>query len=147
MTSRAPERRQATPRRGLDAPRGGRAAPERRDPAPRRRGPHIGPLAITPLRVILGVALLGGLAFLGYSVFVRDALQVPLMASGMAVVGIVFAVMALLSLLSVIRAGREGRDGTAVLTSLFGGLLAVAALLALAGAVIMSLIWSGTKAA
>jgi hypothetical protein len=95
--------------------------------------------------VILGIALLGGLAFLGYSVFVRDALQVPLMASGMAVVGLVFAAMALLSVVSVIRAGRDGRDGMAVVTSLFGGILAVAALLVLAGAVIMGLIWSGTK--
>ena len=35
----------------------------------------------------------------------------------------------------------------AVLTALFGGLLAVASLMSLAAAVIMSLIWSGTKGA
>ena len=52
--------------------------------APRRRGPHIGPLRITPARVFLFVALLGGLAFLAYSIFFRDALQVPLMATGFA---------------------------------------------------------------
>ena len=113
----------------------------------RRRGPHIGPIGISPLRVTLFVALLGGLGFLAYAVFVRDTLQVPLMASGFAVIGLVFAAMAVLALLSVVRSGREGRDGMAVMTALFGGLIAVASLMSLAGAVIMSMIWSGTKGA
>lgn len=127
-----------------------RQASERRPqaaPTGRRRGPHLGPIAITPLRVMLIVALLGGLGFLAYAVFVRDQLQVPLLASGFAVIGLVFATMAVLALVAVMRAGREGRDGTAVLAALFGGLLAVAALMSLAGAVIMSLIWSGTRGA
>jgi hypothetical protein len=96
---------------------------------------------------MLFIALLGGLGFLAYAVLVRDQLQVPLMASGFAVLGIVFAAMAVLALLSVVRAGREGRDGIAVLTSVFGGLLAVASLLALAAAMIMSLLWGGTEGA
>ena len=126
--------------------------PERRaTPGPDRgatsRGPHLGPVAITPLRVVLSVALLGGLGFLAYALVVRDQLQVPLMASGLAVIGLVFAAMAVLAVAAVIRAGREGRDGTAVATALFGGLVAVAALLSLAGAFIMSLIWTGTKGA
>ena len=78
---------------------------------------------------------------------VRDELQVPLMASGFAVIGLVFTAMAVLALVSVVRAGRAGRDGTAVMTALFGGLIAVAVLMLLAGAVIMSLIWSGTQGA
>ncbi len=113
------------------------------------RGPHIGPLRITPLRVTLGIALAGGLSFLAWSVFVRDAnqaYQVPMMATGFAVCGIVLAVVAVISLGKVVSAGREGRDGMAVLTALVGGLIAAAAMLLLAGAVVMSLIWTGTKA-
>ena len=53
------------------------------------------------------------------------------------------AVLALVSASS--RAGRAGRDGTAVMTALFGGLLAAAALMSLAGAAIMSMIWTGTS--
>jgi hypothetical protein len=145
MSGRTPYdgRSQATPRN----PAGQRAATPRA-PAPRpsqRRGPHLGPVGISPLRVMLLIALVGGLAFLAWSVFVRDQLQVPLMASGFAVIGLVFAAMAVLALISVVRAGRDGRDGTAVMTALFGGLIAVAALMSLAAAVIMSLIWSGTK--
>jgi len=113
--------------------------------APKRRsGPHLGPIAVTPARVILLIALVGGLAFLAYSVLVRDQLQVPLMASGFAVVGLVFGAMAVLALVSVVRSGRAGRDGTAVATALFGGLLAAAAMMALAAAAIMSMIWGGT---
>ena len=69
----------------------------------------------------LFVALLGGFAFLAYAVFVRDQLQVPLMATGFAVAGIVFGVVAVLAVLGVVRAGREGRDGRAVMTALVGG--------------------------
>jgi hypothetical protein len=97
------------------------------------------------MRVTLLVALAGGIAFLAYSTFVRDQLQVPLMATGFAVLGIVFAVVAVLSVLAVVRAGREGRDARAVLSAVAGGLIAVGALLCISAAVIMGLIWSGTK--
>ncbi|MEO5964604.1 MAG: hypothetical protein ABIR11_04000 [Candidatus Limnocylindrales bacterium] len=115
----------------------------RDEPAP-RRGPHIGPVRITPARVFLLIALLGGLGFLAYSIVFRDALQVPLMATGFAVCGIVFGLAAAMSVGAVVRAGRDGRDGAAVLTSLLGGLFAIGALLLLAAAVIMGLIWGGT---
>jgi hypothetical protein len=141
MTGRTTPRRRpgGAARSGGDAPGNSSNRP--------RRGPHIGPVGISPLRVTLVIALLGGLGFLAYAVLVRDRLQVALMASGFAVTGLVFAVMAVLAVLSVIRSGREGRDGTAVMTALLGGLLAVASLMALAAAVIMSLIWSGTRGA
>ncbi len=124
------------------APPAAKAAPA--SSPKRRRGPHLGPVAITPVRVILLIALVGGLAFLGYSLLVRDTLQVPLMASGFAVIGLVFAAMAVLALVSVVRSGQAGRDGTAVATALFGGLLAAAAMLSLAAAAIMGMIWRGT---
>ena len=108
-------------------------------------GPHIGRVRVTPVRATLAVALLGGLGFLAYSVLVRDALQVPLMTSGFAIVGLVFAAASILAVRAVVRAGREGRDAAAVLTALLGGLVAVGALLSLAVAIILGLIWSGTK--
>jgi hypothetical protein len=108
-------------------------------------GAHIGPVRITPLRVTLAIALLGGLAFLAYSVFVRDANQVLMMATGLFVTGIVTGVVALMSIGRIINAGREGRDGTAVITALVGGLFAMGSLLMMAMAVILALIWNGTK--
>ena len=102
---------------------------------------------MTPVRVTLLVALAGGVGFLLWSVLVRDQLQVPLMATGFAICGLVFAVTAVLSVAAVVRAGREGRDGTAVLTALLGGLFAIVALMSFAAAVIMSLIWGATQGA
>jgi hypothetical protein len=120
-----------------------------RDPAAgrRRTGTYVGPVRVTPVRVTLLIALAGGIGFLLWSVIVRDQLQVPLMATGFAVCGLVFAAVAVLSVAAVVRAGREGRDGTAVLTALLGGMFAIGALMSLAAAVIMSLIWSGTPGA
>ena len=149
MSGRTPldRRSQVSPRGDRQGrPVSGYSAPEVAAPG-RGRGPHVGPIGLSPARVMLLIALLGGLGFLAYAVFVRDQLQVPLMASGFAVIGLVFAAMAVLALVSVVRAGRAGRDGTAVMTALLGGLIAVAALMSLAGAVIMSLIWSGTQGA
>jgi hypothetical protein len=149
MSGRTPvdRRSQVSPRgEGQRRPASGYGAPE--VPASARgRGPHLGPIRLSPARVTLLIALLGGLGFLAYAVLVRDQLQVPLMASGFAVIGLVFAAMAVLALIAVVRAGRAGRDGMAVMTALFGGLIAVAALMSLAGAVIMSLIWSGSQKA
>ncbi len=132
------------PRRGWQGGGYSAGAPDNARP-PRGRS-RLGRPRLTPLRVTLGIALVGGLAFLGWSVFVRDQLQVPLMATGFAVCGLVLLVVAGLSIGGVVRAGREGRDGAAVLTALVGGLIAMAAMLLLAGAVIMSMIWGGTKA-
>jgi hypothetical protein len=94
---------------------------------------------------MLLVALLGGLGFLAYSVLIRDALQVPLMATGLLICGIVLGLMAGLAVVSVIRAGRDGRDGTAVMAALAGGVLAFGSLMCLAAGAIFSMIWSGTK--
>ena len=116
------------------------------DHGPSRVGPHLGPLRVTPARVSLLIAFAGGVAFLGYSMIVRDQLQIPLMASGFAICGLVLAAMAVMGVAGVIRSGRDGHDGAAVLSALVAGLVAVASLLSLAAAVIMSLIWSSTRA-
>lgn len=108
---------------------------------------RLGRVRLTPVRVTLAVAFAGGLGFLAWSALVRDKYQVPLMASGFAICGLVFAATAVMAVAGVVRAGREGRDAAAVLTALAGGLLAIAAFLSFAAAVIMSLIWSGTQAA
>ena len=121
------------------------APPADRVDASRRRGPHVGPVRITPLRVTLLIALVGGVGFLLYATFVRDQLQVPMMATGFAICGLVFAAVAVLAVFGVVRAGREGRDGRAVLSALVGGLVAIGALMFLSAAMIMGMIWNGTR--
>ena len=104
-------------------------------------GPHIGPMRITPTRVLLTVALVGGVGFMLYALIVRDALQIPLLASGCAILGLVFTALAVVSAANIVRSGRDGRDGTAFLNAIVGGIAAIVALMSFAASVIMALIW------
>jgi len=101
-------------------------------PVPRRerRG-------VSPGLIILAVALVGSAAYGLYAVSVRDASQIPLLASGAAVLGVVFAALALYPLTATWRAGLEARGLRALFLGLVGGLAAMAAAGAIAGAIIL----------
>lgn len=116
-------------------------SPRRPDGRRARVGPHLGPIRITPTRVMLTVGLVGGLAFLAYATIVRDALQIPLMASGFAIVGLACAAIAVVGAANVIRAGREGREAAAFVNALGGGIAAVVALMSFAAALVFALLW------
>lgn len=117
-------------------------SPRRPDGRRARVGPHLGPIRITPTRVMLTIGLVGGLAFLAYATIVRDALQIPLMASGFAIVGLACAAIAVVGAANVVRAGRDGREAAAFVNALGGGIAAVVALMSFAAAVVFALIWS-----
>jgi len=104
------------------------------------RGPQ-GRARITPLRVTLALALIGALAFMGYAITVRDELQVPLLASGSAVLGLVFAALAVTGAMATFEAVREERGGRAMAYAIGGGIAAIVASGALAAATILGLLW------
>lgn len=110
----------------------------------RRRGPHVGPVALTPARTAVGIALAGGLAFLAYSVIVRDQLQIPLMASGFLITGLALAAVAVIGASNLLRDSRRGRDGRAFLDALAGGVAAAGAFLCFGAALVFALIWRGS---
>lgn len=109
-------------------------------PRPRRRtveaAPAPGP-RITPGVVFLAVAVVGSVAYLAYAITVRDASQIPLLASGAVVLGLAFAALALYSLRATWRAGQEGRGGRALLIGLIGGGAAMATAGCFAAALIL----------
>ncbi len=121
-----------------------------RRPVPPRRpgptqapagGPRIGPLRITPVRVVLVLALVGSVAYALYALTVRDtAAQLPLLASGAAVLGIAFLALAASGFLGIREAGYEGRDGRAVLLAVLGGLSAIVGFGCLAMAIVLALV-------
>ena len=122
---------------------------DRRPPPPRRSGPvparagglRIGPLLITPVRVVLVVALVGSLAYAIYALTVRDtAAQLPLLSSGAAVLGIAFLALAVSGFLGIREAGYEGRDGRAVLLAVLGGASAIIGFGCLAMAIVLALV-------
>jgi hypothetical protein len=98
-------------------------------PAGRRR--------ISPGLIFLAIAVIGSIAYMGYAITVREASQIPLLASGAVVLGIAFAALALYCLSAVLRAGTDGRGGRAVLLAVVGGGAAIATAACLAGAIIL----------
>ncbi len=124
---------------------GRQVSPRRSDGSRRdvRSGPHIGPLRLTPTRVFIGIALVGSIGYLVYSLTVRDTNQIPLLASGAAILGIVFAALAVLGAWRAYGAGRDGSGGRAVLAAVLGGLAALVSFAAFATAAVLALLWRG----
>ncbi len=89
---------------------------------------------------MLAIALVGSVAFAFYVITVRDASQIPLMASGAVVLAIVFIALAIYSMRAAWLAGVERRDGRAIAIGLSGGIAALIGTLAAAGAIILFLL-------
>jgi hypothetical protein len=117
-------------------------SPRRPDGSRGVRGPHIGSVRITPIRVVLAVALAGTFLYIIYAITVRDASQIPMLASGAAVLGIVFTALAVGGVIECYRAGRAGDGRRAMLLAIAGGLASMVAAGCFAGAMVLALVWS-----
>lgn len=126
MTNRQPRRPAVSPRRS---------------PA----GSGRGALRPTPGLVFLVIAVVGSIAYLLYAVTVRDASQIPLLASGAVVLGLAFGALAIYSLRSSWRVGAHGRGGRAFGVALIGGGAAIAAAGCLAAAIILFQLAAGGR--
>jgi hypothetical protein len=93
---------------------------------------------ISPGVVFLVIAIVGSIAYMAYTVTVRDTSQIPLLASGAVVLAIVFGALAAYCLRSIWRSGTDRRrGGRTVLVALVGGGAAIAAAGFAAGAIIL----------
>ena len=108
---------------------------------PARRGLHIGPLRITATRIMLVLALVGSVGYVAYALTVRESSQIPMLASGAGVLGLVFITLAASGAIGSYRAGRDGDGGRAVLLAFGGGIAMLLAAGCLAGAVILALVY------
>ncbi len=82
----------------------------------------VAPPRLTATRVTLALALVASVVYLAYAVTVRDTRQIPLLASGAVVLGLVFAALAVAGAVATYHAGRDGRLLRALLTAIAGGL-------------------------
>ncbi len=98
---------------------------------------------ISPGLVFLVLAIVGSIAYMAYTITVRDTSQIPLLASGAVVLAIVFGALAAYCLRSIWRSGTDGRGGRTILVALVGGGAAIAAAGFAAGAVILFQVASG----
>ena len=94
----------------------------------------------SPGLIFLAVALIGSVVFAVYAVTVRDASQIPLLAAGSAVLGIVFIALAAYALRSIWRAGIAGRSGQALALGVGGGIAVVIGAGCVAAAIILFLL-------
>jgi hypothetical protein len=118
--------------------------PRRSDGSRAVTGPHIGPIRITPVRVALVIGLLGSLAYIAYAILrVEDDAQIPMVTSGAAVLGLVFAAIAVGAAIRMWRAWQDRFQGQTIVFAIVGGISGMIALGCFAGALILGLVISG----
>ncbi len=103
-------------------------------------GPRLGPIPITVTGVLILVALVLSLAYVGYAISVRDPSQIPLLASGLVVLGIVFIAIAAVGGRAAWRSSVRGSDARAFGHAIVGGLASLVAAGCIALAVILILV-------
>lgn len=127
----------------VPAPSGGATGPAASGsaaaPAP-PTGPHLGPIPITATGVLIVIGLIGSIAYFLYALTVRDASQIPLLASGAVVLGIVFGAIAIVGARATWRSSVHGRDARAFGHAILGGFAALIAAGCFAAAIILFLL-------
>ena len=90
--------------------------------------------------VLILIALVLSLAYVGYAITVRDASQIPLLASGLVVLGIVFLAIAAVGGRATWRSSVRGSDARAFGHAILGGVASLIAAGCIALAVILILV-------
>ena len=112
------------------------AALREHEPAGRR----LGPIPITATGVLIVVALILSLLYVGIAITVRDPSQIPLLASGAVVLGLVFVAIAIVGARAAWRSSVGRRDARAFGHALLGGIAALAAAACFSAALVLILI-------
>jgi len=95
----------------------------------------------SPVRVTLGLLIIGSGVIALYGMFIdKTPLQLPLVVSGLAVLGFSLLLMAWSSASGALSLGRRGHGGKATLAALFGGLCALGAFGSLSGALVLGML-------
>lgn len=116
-------------------------SPRRPDGSRGMAGPHLGPFRLTATRVSLVVALGGSVLYILYAITNRGEQQVPLLSSGVAILGLVFAALAVSGGISSYRSAAAGRSGRALLDALGGGVAALIAFGCFTAALLLALVY------
>lgn len=107
----------------------------------RPNGLYVGEIRVTPIWIILIVALIGTVGYIAFALTVRDTGQIPMLAAGAAILGLVFSSLALVGGMSMWRAGVDRRSATSFGMAFVGGISAMIALGCFAFAIVLALLW------
>lgn len=116
-----------------------------RPPGRRLVGPAAAPASdlrgrITPVRAMLVVALVGSTLFVAWGLTARDATQIPTLAVGFLVYGLVFAALAIGGASAAYRSALDDAPGRAFTFALLGGIAALVAAGSVALAIVLALV-------
>jgi hypothetical protein len=116
--------------------------PRRADGSAGRTGLHLGPLRLTPIRLVIGLAFLGSAGFIGLAILrVRDTTQIPMLSSGFAVLGLATTGIAIAILVELWRAAVDGRNARAMALAILGGIVGLGAIACFTLTVLLALLW------
>jgi hypothetical protein len=100
---------------------------------------------VTPFRAVVSAAIVGASALIIWGLVNRTPSQIPILASGLAVLGLTFGAVAVACVVTIVRAGRAGRSATAFWAALAGGAAVVAAAGCMAAALVLALVWGSAS--
>lgn len=107
-----------------------------------RQGRYIGPLRITPVVILVALAFVGSVAFLGYVVLAIDEEQIPLLAAGFVVLGACFAATAVGAVVGMWRAASRAEGGRALVLAIIGGIAGMAAIGCFTVTALSAMVWT-----
>lgn len=113
------------------------------DRGPDEPGARLGPIPVTATGVLILIALVLSVGWLLFTITVRDPSQIPLLASGTVVLGIVFAAIAIVGGRATWRSSVRGRDARAFGHAIVGGFAWLAAAGCFAAALILFILKGG----
>jgi hypothetical protein len=119
---------------------------EHLEPAPQRdpprEGRYIGPLRITPAVIVVGLAFIGSIAYIGYVVAAIDEEQIPLLAAGFVVLGASFVAIAIGALLGMWRAASRANGRRALVLAIVGGIAGISAIACFTITALSAMVWN-----
>ena len=92
--------------------------------------------------IVIGLAMIGSIVFIGYVVLRVEDNQIPLMAAGFVVLGASLAAIALWCVGGIWRAASSARGGRALGLAIIGGVAGMAAIGCFAIAALSTLVWN-----
>lgn len=107
-----------------------------------REGRYIGPVRITLAVIVVAIAFVASLAYIGYVVLAIDEEQIPLLAYGFVVLGACFVAIAFGALLGMWRAASRAAGGRALILAIIGGIAGVAAIGCFTVTALSAMVWN-----
>ncbi len=94
---------------------------------------------LTPVRVVLAIALVAAALVVAYGLVARDATQIPVLTAGVFLLALVFVLLALAGAWAAFSRARDGEGARALAYALLGGVAALLAAGSFASATILTL--------